>query len=96
MNKPSLAQRRHELISQCAEQRAGLADALLSLKPSNALGHPLAGFVIGHKKAVLASAAAMLGVMLARRKRVAALVGTVVTGMNMARNLLGVVRQFRR
>lgn len=96
MNKPSLAERRLELISRCAEERAELADAVLALRPSNALGHPVAGFVVGHKKAVLASAAAMIGVMLARRKTIAALAGTVMTGMSMARNVLGVVRQFRR
>jgi len=96
MNKPTLAERRMELISRCAEQRAELADAVLSLRPSNAIGHPLAGFVVGNKKALLGAAAAMLGVMLARRKRVAAIVGAIMTGTNMARNVLGVVRNLRR
>jgi hypothetical protein len=96
MNKPTLAERRLELISRCAEERADLADAVLALRPSNALEGPVAGFVFGHKKALLASAAAMLGVMLARRKNIAALAGTVMTGMGMARNVLGVMQSLRR
>ncbi len=96
MNKPSLAQRRAQLVAQCAEQRAGLADALLALRPSNALGHPVAGFVVGNKKLVLGSAATALGLALFKRKRLAKLAGVLMSGVGMARNVLGVVRQFRR
>jgi hypothetical protein len=96
MNKPSLAQRRAQLIAQCAEQRAGLADAVLALRPSNAIGHPVAGFVVGNKKLVLGAAATSLALMLAKRKRLAKLAGLLMSGAGMARNVLGVVRQFRR
>jgi hypothetical protein len=97
MNKPTLNERRLELISRCAEQRAALADAVLEMRPSNVLGNsPVAGFVAGNRKTVLAAAAAMIGVMLARRQRIAALTGAVMTGMGVAKNALAVVRQFRR
>lgn len=96
MNKPSLADRRRELISQCAEQRAGLADALLSMRPSNALGHPVAGFVVGHKKTLLGALALGLGAMLARRKRVAALAGAVMSGWRMAQAALTMLGRYRQ
>jgi len=96
MNKPTLAARRAALIAECAEQRAGLADAVLALRPANAIGHPLAGFVVGNKKLVLGTAATALGLLLTKRKRLAGLAGAVMSGVGMVRNVLGVVRQFRR
>src|SRR5690242_49351 len=76
MNKPSLAARRAELVERCAEQRTGLAWELQSLRPSNAPGHPLAGYLVGHKKLALGALGTTLALALLRRKRLLAVAGS--------------------
>jgi hypothetical protein len=93
MNKPSLAARRAELVERCAEQRTGLAYELQSLRPSNALGHPLAGYLVGHKKLALGA----LGTTLAlARKRLLAVAGSAMSAWRMAQGALAMLAQLRR
>jgi len=96
MNKPSLAARRTELIERCAEQRTGLAYELQSLRPSNALGHPLAGYVVGHKKLVLGALGTTLALALLRRKRLLAVAGSAMSAWRMAQGALAMLARFRR
>lgn len=96
MNKPSLAARRAELIERCAEQRTGLAFELQSLRPSNALGHPLAGYVVGHRKLVLGALGTTLALALLRRKRLLALAGPAMSAWRTAQGALAMLAQFRR
>jgi hypothetical protein len=87
MNKTSLAARRAELVERCAEQRTGLAVELQSLRPSNALGHPIAGYVVGHKKLALGALGATLGLALVRRKRLLAVAGSAMSAWRMAQTI---------
>jgi hypothetical protein len=96
MNKPSLAERRRELIERCAEQRTGLAYELQSLRPSNALGHPVAGYLVGHKKLVLGALGATLGLALLRRKRLLALAASSMSAWRMAQGALAMLARYRR
>jgi hypothetical protein len=96
MNKPSLAARRAELVERCAEQRTGLAYELQSLRPSNMLGHPLAGYVVGHKKLVLGALGAGLGMALLRRKRLLALAASGTSAWRMAQGALAMLARLRR
>jgi hypothetical protein len=93
MNKPTLAARRAALIAECAEQRAGLADAVLALRPVNAIGHPLAGFVVGNKKLVLGAAATTLGLLLTRPRRLLGFAGTALSGWKTVRGLLQAIKR---
>ncbi|MGJ7915719.1 hypothetical protein ACI48D_09620 [Massilia sp. LXY-6] len=95
MNKPSLAARRAELIERCAEQRTGLGYELQSLRPSNALGHPLAGYVAGHKKMVLGALGATLALALVRRKRLLAATGSAMSAWRMAQGALALLARLR-
>jgi hypothetical protein len=96
MNKPSLAERRRELIERCTEQRTGLAYELQSLRPSNALGHPLAGYIVGHKKLVLGALGATLGLALLRRKRLLAVAASSMSAWRMAQGALAMLAQYRK
>jgi hypothetical protein len=96
MNKPSLSERRAALLDRCAEQRAGLADDLQSLRPSNLLGHPVAGYVVGHKKLVLGALGVTLGLTLVRRKRLLAIAGSAMSAWRMAQGGLAMLAQLRR
>ena len=89
MNKPPLAARRAALIERCAEQRTSLACELNTLRPSNALSHPVAGIVVANKKLVLGVLGAGLGMALVRRKRVAALAGSAVSAWRAVQNVRG-------
>jgi hypothetical protein len=96
MNKPSLAARRAELVERCAEQRSALADDLQSLRPSNALGHPIAGYLVGNKKLVLGALGGTLALALLRRKPLLALAGSAMSGWRMAQSGLAMLAQLRR
>jgi hypothetical protein len=96
MNKASLSARRVALLDRCAEQRAGLADELQSLRPSNLLGHPVAGYLVGHKKLALGALGAGFGLMLARRKRVLAIAGSAMSAWRLAQGGLAMLGQRRR
>jgi hypothetical protein len=96
MNKTSLAARRVELIERCAEQRTGLACELQSLRPSAVLDHPVAGYVVGHKKLVLGALGSVLGLALLRRKRLLAVVASGMSAWRMAQGGLAMLAQFRR
>jgi hypothetical protein len=96
MNKPSLAARRAELVERCAEQRSALADGLQSLRPSNALGHPIAGYLVGNKKLVLGALGGTLALALLRRKPLLALAGSAMSGWRMAQSGLAMLAQLRR
>jgi hypothetical protein len=96
MNKPSLAARRAELIERCAEQRTGLAYELHALRPSSVLDHPAAGFVVANRKLVLGVLGTTLGLALMRRKRLAALLGSAMSGWRMAQGALAMLARFRR
>jgi hypothetical protein len=94
--KPTLAARRAELLERCAEQRSGLADELQSLRPSNMLGHPVAGYVVGNKKLVMGALGAVLGLALVRRKRLLALTGSAMSAWRMAQGGIAMLAQLRR
>jgi hypothetical protein len=94
MNKPSLAARRAELIERCAGQRTGLAFELQSLRPSNALGQPLAGYVAGHKKLVLGALGTTLALALLRRKRLLAVAAPAMSAWRMAQGALAMLAPF--
>jgi hypothetical protein len=96
MNKTSLAARRAELIERCAEQRTGLAFELRSLRPSSALGHPIAGYLVGNKKLVLGALGTALGLALVRRKRLLAVAGSATSLWRVAQGGLAMLAQFRR
>lgn len=96
MNKPSLAARRAQLVERCAEQRTGLAYELQSLRPSNVLDHPVAGYVAGHKKLVLGALGAGLGMALLRRKRLLALAASGASAWRMAQGALAMLARFRQ
>jgi hypothetical protein len=96
MNKPTLAERRKELVERCAEQRTGLSYELQSLRPSSMLGHPVAGYIVGNKKLVLGALGAGLSLALLRRKRVLAVAGSAMSAWGMAQRGLALLSQFRR
>ncbi len=96
MSKTSLAARRAQLVERCAEQRTGLAYELQSLRPSNVLDHPLAGYVAGHKKLVLGALGAGLSVALLRRKRLLALAASGASAWRMAQGALAMLARLRR
>jgi hypothetical protein len=100
MNKPDLATRRAELVERCAEQRVGLAYELQALRPANALAttlgeHPLAGYIVTHKKLVLGMAATALGLAIMRPRRLFGLLGSALSGWRVARNVLGLLARYR-
>jgi hypothetical protein len=95
MNKPSLAARRAELLERCAEQRSGLAAELQSLRPSNMLGHPVAGFVVGNKKLVMGALGAALSLGLLRRKRLLAIAGSAMSVWRTAQSGLALLSSYR-
>jgi hypothetical protein len=95
MNK-SLSARRKELIERCAEQRTGLAYELKALRPSNALSHPIAGYIVANKKLVLGAGGAALGLALLRRKRLLAVAGMAMSAWRMAQGGLAMLAQLRR
>ena len=94
-SKPSLAARRAELVERCAEQRTGLAYELQSLRPSSLLAHPVAGYVVGHRKLVLGALGATFGLALARRKRVLALAASAMSAWRMAQGGLAMLARLR-
>lgn len=96
MNKPTLAARRAALLERCAEQRTSLAYELQSLRPSAMLDHPVAGYVVGHKKLVFGALGATLGMALLRRKRMLALAGSAMSAWRMAQGGLAMLAQLRR
>jgi hypothetical protein len=98
MHKSALADRRRELVSRCAEQRSSLAGDLQALRPSAALGHPVAGYVVGHKKLVLGALGAVLGLALTRRRSLAGLtglVGSTMSAWKMAQGALAMLARLR-
>jgi hypothetical protein len=95
MNKTSLAARRAELIERCAEQRTGLAYELQAMRPSNALSHPIAGYVVANKKLVLGGLAAALGLALVRRKRLLAVAASSMSAWRMAQGALAMLARAR-
>jgi hypothetical protein len=96
MNKTSLAARRAELIERCAEQRTGLAYELKALRPSNALGHPVAGYLVGHKKVALGALGGVLGLALMQRKRLLAVAGSAMSAWRMAQGALAMLARHRQ
>jgi uncharacterized protein (DUF779 family) len=96
MNKTSLAARRAQLIERCAEQRTGLAYELRALRPSSPLGHPIAGYLVGHKKVALGALSAVLGLALVRRKRLLALTASSMSAWRMAQGALAMLAQYRK
>jgi len=96
MNKPTLAERRQELVQRCAEQRTGLAFELRALRPSTIVDNPVAGYVAGHKKLVLGGLAAVAALAMTRRKRLAGLAASAMSAWRLAQGALGVLAQYRR
>lgn len=95
MHKPTLAERRHELVQRCAEQRTGLAFELRALRPSAIVDNPVAGYVAGHKKLVLGGLAAVAALAMTRRKRLAGLAGSAMSAWRLAQGALGMLARYR-
>jgi hypothetical protein len=95
MNKISLADRRAQLIERCAEQRTGLAYELQSLRPAAVLDHPVAGYLVGHKKLAMGAIGAVLGLALVRRKRLLAVTGSAMSAWRMAQGGLAMLAQLK-
>jgi hypothetical protein len=101
MTKPSLAERHKELVERCAEQRTGLVYELTALRPSQVgaemlAEHPLAGYVVAHRKLVLGVLGAGAVAALLGRKRLgglAGIAGTVLRGWSTVRGVLGMLRR---
>jgi hypothetical protein len=96
MNKTSLAARRAELIERCAEQRTGLTYELRALRPSAVLDHPVAGYLVGHKKLVLGALGALGTLALTRRKRLLAITGSAMSAWRMAQGGLAMLARYRQ
>jgi len=95
MNKPSLAQRRRELVERCAEQRTGLAYELQALRPSSIVDNPVAGYVASHKKLVLGGLAAVVGLALTRKKRLGGVVASAMSAWRVAQAGLAMLARYR-
>lgn len=96
VHKPSLAERRRELIQRCAEQRTGLAFELQALRPSAIIDNPVTSYVAGHKKLVLGGLAAVVGLALTRKKRVGGMVASAMSAWRVAQAGLGMLARYRR
>jgi hypothetical protein len=96
MHKSTLAERRRELAARCAEQRTSLAFELQALRPSAALGHPVAGYIVGHKKLVLGALGTVLGLALTRRTRLVGLAGSAMSAWRMAQGALALLGRYRQ
>lgn len=95
MNKPSLAQRRRELVERCAEQRTGLAYELQALRPSSIVDNPVAGYVASHKTLVLGGLAAVAGLALTRKKRLGGIVASAMSAWRVAQAGLAMLARYR-
>jgi len=95
-NKPSLAERRRQLIERCAEQRTGLAFELQALRPSAIIDNPVAGYVANHRKLVLGGLAAVVGLALTRKKRVKGIVASAMSAWRVAQAALATLAHYRR
>lgn len=95
MNKLPLAERRARLVERCAEQRAGLSAELRALRPSAVLRHPLAGYLVGHKKLVMGALGATLALALVRRERLLALTGSGMSAWRMVQGALAMLARYR-
>lgn len=87
-----LAVRRAHLVAECAQQRGDMADALNALKAPVAHIGSTGGFLLEHRKAVLAGAGVAFGVLLARPKPVLALAAAGASAWKIVRNALPMVQ----
>jgi len=86
-----LTARRVELMMQCAQQRAQLADEFTSLKSPASLGG-LTGYIVSHKNVVLAAAGVALGLVAMRPKRIFGAAATALSLYKMVRGALPLLR----
>lgn len=97
MPKLTLDERRAALVARCAEQRVGLAFELQALRPGGAVTtqalaqHPLANYLLNHRKLVMGLAATALGLAVTRPRRLFGLLGSALSGWKMARSVLGML-----
>lgn len=89
MNKQaaSLAQRRAELVEQCAHQRAFLAQECASLRAPLG-GGGLRGYLGSHKAATLALAGVALGLLATRPKKLLSFTAAGLSMWKLARRVL--------
>lgn len=88
-----LAVRRAHLVADCARQRGELADHLNALKaPAEQIGGA-GGFLLEHKKSVLAGAGLAAGLLLARPKWVLGLAAGGVSAWKLVKNALPLVQR---
>lgn len=88
-----LAVRRAHLVAECAQQRGDMADALNALKAPVAHIESTGGFLLEHRKAVLAGAGVALGVLVARPKPVLALAAAGASAWKIVQNALPMVQR---
>ena len=88
-----LAVRRAHLVAECARQRGDLAGQLNALKaPAGQIGGA-GGFLLEHKKSVLAGAGLAAGLLLARPKWVLGLAAGAVSAWKLLNNALPLVQR---
>lgn len=104
MDKPTLAERRRELVARCAEQRTDLSFEMRALRPTAALNTALesnptaahvATFVAGHKRMVLGGLGVVLGLAFMRRKSLAGLATSALSAWKMAQGVMAMVGRYR-
>jgi hypothetical protein len=94
--KPTLAERRRQLVERCAEQRTGLAFELQALRPSAIIDNPVAGYVANHRKLVLGGLAAVIGLAFTRKKRLGGIVASAMSAWRVAQAALATLAHYRR
>ncbi|MEN3278095.1 MAG: hypothetical protein V7631_3885 [Massilia sp.] len=88
-----LAVRRAHLVAECAQQRGDMADALNALKAPVAHIESTGGFLLEHRKAVLAGAGVALGLLIARPQPVLALAAAGASAWKIVQNALPMVQR---
>jgi hypothetical protein len=88
-----LAVRRAHLVAECAQQRGDMADALNALKAPVAHIESTGGFLLEHRKAVLAGAGVALGLLIARPQPVLALAAAGAAAGKILQNALPMVQR---
>jgi hypothetical protein len=90
----SLAQRRAELVEQCAHQRAFLAQECASLRAPLG-GGGLSSYLRAHKATTLALAGAALGLLATRPKKLLSFAAAGLSMWKLARRMLPLLSRLR-
>lgn len=89
----SLAERRAQLVGECAAQRGDMAVHLNALKAPAERIDGVGGFLLEHRKSVLAGAGLAAGLLLARPKWLLGLAAGGMSAWKIARSALPMVQR---